>query len=81
MRPIAADVAWSVCLLIATMSCAKMAEPIQMLFWVWTSGVIKSSTSFGWDKNGNVTSAGGPKKPCIRERPRSPKGGGNIGRI
>jgi len=38
VRPIATDVAWSVCLclLVTAMSCAKTAEPIEMLFGVRT---------------------------------------------
>jgi len=37
MWPIATDrVAWSVCLLVKTVSPAKMAEPIEMLFGTWT---------------------------------------------
>jgi len=32
---LATDVAWSVCLLVTAMSCAKMAEPIEMLCGVW----------------------------------------------
>ena len=35
MRPIAADVAWFVCLLVTTVSCAKTAELIKMSFGVW----------------------------------------------
>ena len=36
MQPIVTEVAWSVYLLITTVSCARMAEPIKMLFGVWT---------------------------------------------
>ena len=36
MRPIAADVAWSMWLLITTRSRAKTAQPIKMSFEVWT---------------------------------------------
>ena len=37
MRPIATDeVAWSVSLSVTTMSPAKMAEPIEMPFGLWT---------------------------------------------
>jgi len=48
MRPIAADVAWSVCLrvcyvddvsgclFVATVSPTKTAEPIEVPFWLWT---------------------------------------------
>jgi len=38
MQPIATDVAWSVCvcLLVTTMSSAKMAELIEVPFGIWT---------------------------------------------
>ena len=36
MRPIAIDVAWSVCLLDTSVSTAKTAEPIKMPFGSWT---------------------------------------------
>ena len=40
MRPIATDVAWSVCvfqcLSVTTMSCAETAEPVEMPFAAWT---------------------------------------------
>ena len=45
MRPIVANVRWSVCvcLFVITMSCAKMAEPVEMLFECglrWVLGTI-----------------------------------------
>jgi len=37
MRPIGIDgVPWSVCLSVTLVSCAKSAEPIEMLFGLWT---------------------------------------------
>jgi len=37
MQPIVTDqVAWSVCLSVTVMSPTKMAEPIEMLFGLWT---------------------------------------------
>ena len=36
MRPVVAAVAWSVCLLVMTVSPAEMAELIKMLFVLWT---------------------------------------------
>ena len=42
MRPIVTDVPWSeclhVCLLVTTLTGAKMAKPIEMLFRIWTYG-------------------------------------------
>ena len=35
-RPIVANVLWSVCLLVTTVSCAKTAKPIEMSFGMWT---------------------------------------------
>ena len=54
MRPIVTDVPWpvSVCLLVTTVSCAKMAEPVEMLFWgrvVWTQLTM---CRWGQDPNG-----------------------------
>ena len=42
MRPIVTDVAWSVCLLDVTVSCAETDKPIDMPFWVrtWVSQEI-----------------------------------------
>jgi len=36
MRPIVTDVAWSVCLLVTAVSCAKTDEPIETPFGTWT---------------------------------------------
>jgi len=37
MRPLAADVSWSVCWSrVTTVSCAKTDEPIEMSFGLWT---------------------------------------------
>jgi len=36
MRPIITDVAWSVCLLVTTMSCSKSTEPTESPFGAWT---------------------------------------------
>jgi len=36
MRAFITDVPWSLCLSEIIMSCAKTAEPIEMLFEVWT---------------------------------------------
>ena len=54
MRPIVTDVPWPVfvCLLVTTVSCAKMAEPVEMLFWgrvVWTQLTM---CRWGQDPNG-----------------------------
>jgi len=34
MRPIVTDAAWSLCLLVTTVSCAKVLEPIETLWGV-----------------------------------------------
>jgi len=51
IQPIATDVAWSVCVcvLYTLVSHTKMAEPIEMLFGIWTHG----------------RGALGPKEPCV----------------
>jgi len=35
------NVAWSLCLLVTSMSCAKTAEPIKIPWEVWTQGAMK----------------------------------------
>ena len=57
MRPIVTDVLWSVsaCPLVTTRSCTKTAEPIEMLFRLWT-----------WVDPMNHGLGGGPEPP--RER-------------
>ena len=49
MRSIVADVAWSVCLLVTTMSCVKTAEPIEMQFKVDSGGPM-IETCIRWDR-------------------------------
>jgi len=47
VRPVATDVGWSVGLLVTTVSCAKMAEPINMPFGVWTHRAKKLYIRWG----------------------------------
>jgi len=47
VRPVATDVGWSVGLLVTTVSCAKMAEPINMPFEVWTHRAKKLYIRWG----------------------------------
>jgi len=53
MRPIVTDAAWSLCLLVTTVSCAKVLEPIETLWGVgrpkepWGSVSLQSKGQFG----------------------------------
>jgi len=61
MRPVATDLAWSVCLLDTAMNPTKTAVPIQMPFGLWTR-VGAKEPYFMWGRGSAILGVNSPNK-------------------